>query len=292
MEPDYQSLVIKHGGIRAAARATGVSYTTLRERVYRQSAERFNTPKKVFFFTDTHDSPFQDKTHLYHIAKHIKDSKPDYIVHGGDFWDCASLCHHVPNESYKGRSKPTLKNDLDSLHEAAQILTEESGRTDFQYTIGNHENWLWQYQDKNPEVFGFAQEAFDTIFQSLGWTVHPYGRYVEIGGVNFIHAPMNLMGKPRGGENVAKMATTKAVRDVVFGHTHRFSHHQEAKDGNDEWIIAINGGCTMPDGYRPQYADKSPLGWYYGGVEFSIADGHIQHDVKQISLKELKERYG
>lgn len=286
---DYQDLITKHGGLRPASRATGIPYTSLREFAKRQSEEENRTPKRVFYFTDTHDTPWADKSHLYHIAKHIKDTQPDIIMHGGDLADFPSLCHHVGNDTHQGKKKTTLKMDLDSLHEAVQILTEESGRNDFQMTLGNHDHWLWRFEDKNPELFGFGQEAFETIFKSCGWKLHPYGKYVEIGGVNFIHAPLNLMGKHRGGENVAKLATTKAVKDVVFGHTHRFSHHQEAKDGNDEWVIALNAGCTMADGYRPDYA-IGPLGWYYGAVEFTISDNHIQ-DVAQISLRMLKERY-
>jgi predicted MPP superfamily phosphohydrolase len=284
-----RDLVTKYGGYRPASRATGIPYQTLRENYLKEIATEWNTPKRVFFMTDTHDCPNMDKSHLYHIAKHIKATKPDIIIHGGDMWDAASLCHHVDNKTYKARAKPSLKDDLDSLHEALQILTEESGRQDFHMTLGNHENWLWQFQDRNPELFGFAQDAFETIFKSVGWTLHPYGRYVDFGGVNFTHCPMNLMGKHRGGENTAKLAATRAVKDVVFGHTHRYCHHQEAKDGNDIWVIALNAGCTMPDGYRPDYA-IGPIGWFYGVVEFTIDNEHIT-DVSQISLKTLKERY-
>lgn len=283
---EARALEIKWGGIRPAARNSPYSYSVIHSAL--EAYER--TPKKVLYFTDTHDTPYQDKSHLYHIAKHIKDSKPDVIVHGGDLWDCLSLCHHVPNQSYKARRKPTLKQDLDSLHEAAQILTEESGRSDFHYTLGNHENWMYQFEDKNPEIFGFAQEAFDAIFKSLKWTVHPYTRYVDLYGVNFVHAPISIMGKPRGAENLAAISANKAVKDVVFGHTHRWADYKMAKDGNDVWIRAINGGCSMPDGYRPDYA-TGPLGWFYGLVEFTIEYGKIQDDVKQISLKTLRERY-
>lgn len=289
LDLDYLSLAIKHGGLRPASRATGIPYQTFRERHKKQSDALYQTPKSVFFFTDSHDDPYMDKTHLYHIARHIKATKPDIIMHGGDLWDAASLCHHVDNATYKARRKPTLKDDLTSLQETLEILTGESGRDDFQITLGNHENWLWQFEDKNPELFGFAQESFDALFKATGWTVHPYGRYVDIGGVNFTHCPLNLMGKHRGGENTAKLATTKAVQDVVFGHTHRFSHHQEAKDGNDVYVIALNAGCTMPEGYRPDYA-IGPLGWYYGAVEFVIQAGHITR-VKQVELSEMRELY-
>jgi predicted MPP superfamily phosphohydrolase len=291
MEVDYESLIVKHGGIRAAARALGMPHTSLQYKLAAHKLKTQSAAKRIFFFSDTHDTPTQDKAHLYHIAKHIKETKPDIIVHGGDLWDCVSLCHHVPNNSHKAKSKPTLKQDLDSLHEAAQILTEESGRNDFHFLLGNHENWMYQFEDKNPELFGFAQESFDAIFKSVGWTVYPYTRYVELGGINFVHAPINMMGKARAGENAAKQASTRAIKDVVFGHTHRWSYHREPKDGNDIWVTAINAGCTMPDGYRPDYA-VGPLGWYYGCLEFSTQDGQIQDDVSQVSLKLLRERYG
>ena len=82
---DYRELVTKHGGIRAAARAIGVPYTTFYGQIKRQLDEYSKAPKRVFYFTDTHDSPWMDKSHLYHIAKHIKNTNPDIIMHGGHY---------------------------------------------------------------------------------------------------------------------------------------------------------------------------------------------------------------
>lgn len=282
----YRELSSKYGGKRPTTQKTKIPYLRLTAQYEADLKKSFSNPVKVIAFGDTHDTPTQDKTHLHHIAKYIKDSKPELIVHTGDLWDCVSLCHHVPNSTYKGKFKPSLKDDLYSLEEAVAILTEVSGRRDWHMTLGNHEAWLWQFIDKNPELFGFAQDSFNDIFNKAGWTLYEYGRYVDFGGVNFVHAPMSIMGKPRGGENITKTVCNKSMCDTVFGHTHRFGHLQDPKDGNDVWVTAINTGCTMPDGYRPDYA-VGPLGWYYGIVEFTIDQGKIR-DVRQVSLEALR----
>lgn len=284
-----RQLIIEHGGIRAAARASGFDYHSL-YRAHNAFMDE-NQRHKVCVFSDVHVKIGLENDHLRWIGRWIKDSNPSFVINNGDYADLPSMCGHEPNETHRGKLKPALKADLDYFEECALMLTEESGRNDIVFVEGNHDGpRILRFEDSHPETVGLLFSRYEDVLRKAKWQRIPFGRDYNLLGVDFVHAPMNGMGRPSGGLTAVRNAAVKSVRDVVFSHTHKAGSHREPKRGNDQWITAVNTGCAMPIGYIPEYAIQGETGWWHGVVELIIQHGRIQ-DVSFISMETLRERY-
>jgi hypothetical protein len=85
------------------------------------------------------------------------------------------------------------------------------------YTKCNHRAWLWTFEDKHPELAGFAIGEFDEILATEGWSFSDYGEYYWLGGMAHVHVPLNLMGRPVGGQTAENTIGMQSTRDTVFG---------------------------------------------------------------------------
>ena len=114
-----------------------------------------------------------------------------------------------------------------------------------------------------------------------------------LGGVGFIHAPLNPMGKEYGGEASERQVANKSKIDIVFGHSHRAQDNRVSNisDTKNDFTRVVNVGCSMPQGHIESYARHSLTGWTYQVCEIGIWDNHIQ-EVKNISMKTLENSYG
>ena len=130
-------------------------------------------------------------------------------------------------------------------------------------------------------------------FAKYKWKVIPYGTYLMLGGVGFIHAPLNPMGKEYGGEASERQVANKSKIDIVFGHSHRAQDNRVSKISpiKNDFTRIINVGCALPYNHIESYAKHSLTGWTYQIVEIDIWGNHIM-EVKNISMKKLKKLYG
>ena len=111
-----------------------------------------------------------------------------------------------------------------------------------------------------------------------------------LGGVGFIHAPLNPMGKEYGGEASERQVANKSKIDIVFGHSHRERSWRASKLGRGNYVKIVNVGTAMNFGHIESYAINNANGWSYGISQLLLADGHIQgHNF--VSMIELKEKY-
>jgi hypothetical protein len=283
-----RDLVIKYGGLKPASRNSPYSFGTL-QRAYNEY--RKDSRKRVFIFSDTHNSPELETDHLFHIAKWIKDGKPDYVVCNGDFYDFNSLNSHDPNDTKKGQSKPSVKKDLEHLDLCMKIITENAERHDIIFCEGNHEGKrIRRFENDNPEMHEFVLDNYHASLKRHKWRVIPFGRYYNLEGVHFTHCPLNSMGKAVGGKNALRNVAMYSVNDTVFSHTHNHGVVREAKYGSNEWTTVVNTGAAMPVGYVQEYAiDGMSGGWSQNVVEIVIENGKIR-DVSFISMETLAER--
>lgn len=285
-----RELVIKYGGIRPAARNSEYSYGAI-SRAYNHLIKE-SASKRIFVFSDTHVSPELETDHLHWIAQWIKEGNPDFVVCNGDFGDFNSLNTHDPNDTQKGRLKPSIKEDLKHFDMCVQIITEKAGRSDIVFCEGNHEGKrIRRFENSNPEMHEFIMDAYLATFKRHHWRYVPFGRYYNIEGVDFTHAPINDRGQPAGGKNALRNIAMYSVRDVVFSHTHKHGFVREGKYGMNEWTTVVNTGCSMPIGYISEYAIDGMSGaWSHCVVELVIQDGKIR-DLSFVSMETLKERY-
>jgi hypothetical protein len=244
---------------------------------------------KVVWFTDAHNQPGMNTERFEWLAKLVNDTKPDYLIDGGDFDDLNSLCSYERNDSWSGKFKPTFLADLAASKEARDMLdTLVTHECEKHFIMGNHEDRLYQFENINPELYGMMQHAYEEIHAQ--WAITPYRGYLDIEGVDFTHVPMNGMNKPLGGDKCAVHVAVKSIRDCCFGHTHTYGYWEESKLGPNRSTTAICGGSFMPDKYVPKYAKGSSKGYWYGCHIVEISEGRIIGHTP-ITMRELKARY-
>ena len=246
---------------------------------------------RIVCIGDAHDSPaIPDKSRFEWMGKYIRETKPDMVIQIGDFATMDSLSAHTPNHTLDGKLKPSFENDMGSFNLALQAMQIDG--IDRHITLGNHERRLYAYENENPEMEGKLSATIDDILKHNGWTYSPYGMPYSVGGVSFVHACLNKLGKTYGGKNAEGGAIANdAIGDWVIGHSHVERRHRAPKLGHNNYIQIINVGCALPDQHIEDYAQHSLTGWSYGIADMSIQHGHVQ-DYHFVSMAALGERYG
>ena len=154
---------------------------------------------KVLCSGDSHDSPELSKERFTWFGKMIVDEKPDLVFHCGDFATFDSLNSHIKNDTLAAKLKPSFDEDLASMKEALAALhkpldeynakrreyKEKQYKPRFVITLGNHEDRVRTYGQKNPEVgMKFHAEVISTL-SAYGWEVIPYQQYWYLNDVAF-----------------------------------------------------------------------------------------------------------
>lgn len=249
--------------------------------------------RRVLAIGDAHDSPdIPDKSRFKWIGRHIREWAPDDVVDIGDSVTLDSLCSYVGNETYHGKLKPSFQADLDSYDKACEAQWNEcpDWKGNRYKTRGNHEDRLYSFENRHPEVWGMMQGEYRRIIERYSIDERDYGKFLFINGVGFIHTPMNVMGKPYGGKTMQPIAND-ATFDIVYGHTHKQGVLRVPKIGPQNYVKIINLGSAMPWGHIEDYAKLSTTGWWWGVVEMMIQGGHVVSE-NFIPMTELERRYG
>ena len=226
-------------------------------------------------------------------ARHGSQHKFDRVIQLGDWNTFDSVSRHERNETYGGRSKPTIEEDLANFEESLKAWNR--GRDPLwkpkqRVVEGNHEDRLFAYENNNPETWGTYTDRMRRSWLNAGWKTHPYGEILYADGVAFSHAPLGTMGRPITGKTAGARVSNELTVDYVHGHTHRFSATRVPKIGHKDSVLVIEAGCALPWGEIEPYAAKSMTGWWWGVVELTIRGGEIS-DWRAVSMKTLRLRY-
>ena len=249
---------------------------------------------KVCVIGDLHDAPAIPKERLRWLGKHIKNTKPDQVVQIGDFLSLDSCCWHIDNATMQARkNKGTFIDDIESFDVALGEFNKGLGnyKVKKHVTLGNHENRLWKWEDRNPEYYNIGKRELFKTLKKYGWTASEYGEFYFIDSVGFTHVPFNVMGREFGGTSVERNIGQSSLFDVVFGHTHKFNDVRSPKIGNSNYIRVVNVGCSLPMNHIESYAKLSTTGWFWGVVDLSIYNSKIQ-EVKTTTMDTLELTYG
>ncbi len=157
--------------------------------------------------------------------------------------------------------------------------------------LGNHEDRIWSFTNRTPEVAHLLTENLHTILTDRQWTYSPFGALHFIGGCAFVHSPLNRLGKPYGGKTCEQQIANDTLHDLVFGHTHIERRHKSVKIGAGKHVTVLNLGCALPDGHREPYLGHASDGWGYGVWDLTLERGQIQA-AQWIPMMVLGERYG
>lgn len=224
------------------------------------------------------------------VARLASQQKYSRVIQLGDWISADAVSRHERNETYKGKSKPLISEDMDNLVESLKAW--EHGRDpDYKpklhVTWGNHEDRYCQFEDKTPETYGVFSDQMKRTWQAYGWKSHPFGEIIYLDGVGFTHAPIGMMGATISGKTAGSRVCNELTTDLVHGHTHRFSVTRAPKIGPREHVTLIEAGCALPWGEIEKYAKHSMTGWWWGVVEITVRGGQIT-DHRAISMKSIR----
>lgn len=268
-----------------------------RVRIKALSSERFATSEepiyKVLAIGDHHDKPGRDKTRALWIGRHAAETSPSAIVSIGDWASLDSLSTHEAPGSQNDADRPAFHDDLDSLDESLSLFHRELpvGSIPVFHTHGNHEHRSHRAANRQPKLNGDMPVRLDNVFARYRWQTRPFGEFLDLYGVDFVHCPLNVMGREMGGENVERNIGNKSMRSLVFGHTHRANVMNITKVGQQRKLTIVNLGTSMPWGAVEKYNGLSMTGWSWGVFELRIQAGQIL-SAKHFDMIELEERYG
>ena len=244
---------------------------------------------RITVIGDLHVAPGQDLSRLKWIARHIGDRQPDYIIQIGDWASFDSVSTHDPLGSVKAKHRPSLRQDLDCLHESLRIFDTEMGpsTTPRLITLGNHEHRVRRYEELRSELEDSVWLEVLQSFARFRWQTHDFGKVAFVGGVGFVHVPMNRIGKPHSSPNI--MANNLA-HDLVKGHSHVPTYLSLPKIGEARGVTLIDVGTSMAHGHIEPYARLSQTGWWWGVHDIVLRDGRID-DFSRVSMRTLEQRY-
>jgi len=263
--------------------------------VYRvqQRRSKPDETKRVLAIGDCHDGPnMPDKQRFFAMGRYAKENNIDQIVQIGDFASIDSLNRFDGNDTVKGKQKPSFGQDMKSFQEAVRAFHRglDGLKIPKHVTLGNHEDRIWSYTNKNPEIVEMLDQILFATLDDYGWTYSPYGEFFFIGDVGFTHAPLNTMGKAYGGMQSENQIARDALHDIIYGHTHKRLDKTFPKIG-DQYITIINLGTSLPQGHIEEYAKHTLTGWSYGVYDIQIKDGKIDQRT-WIPMNNLIDGYG
>lgn len=181
------------------------------------------------------------------------------VVLLGDNMDCVNISRHTEGKP-RLRTRGGIARDFSQFNRDILLPLESkiAPGTEKVFFLGNHEDWLEQWLDKNPEFEGMV--SFDTCLKlsERGWEVVPQGEHREVGKAYLVHG--DGVGS---GMHVAKKLVDSFCATAIMGHVHTASMHTKVSQvkSKDKWV-----GYTLPTlgTVSPKYAKGRPNAFVHG----------------------------
>lgn len=218
--------------------------------------------------------PYHDKEAFNSICNFIKDQKPDIIGLGGDWLDL-SIVSHWNTDKERERAGRTLYKDYDGLNKDVITKLEKlSNWSDKFYLTGNHEDFIEQYIDKNPQLEGLIEFDECLNLKKRGWKVVPLNDHYQIGKMSFIH------GFYTNQYHAKKTIDTWGDDSCIFyGHVHDIQSQTVVFRGA-HGLPRMAQSCGCLCNKNPDYLKNKPNKWVHAFLFFTIrADGTFTHFV-------------
>ena len=172
--------------------------------------------------------PYEDKRAYQLMLDVAVDTvRPDGIYILGDYADFYSVNSHGKSPSMLSQ----LKDEVFEVHERLKELVKLFPDAKKVFIEGNHCYRLERYiKSKCPDLFDLLTIPELFKLDEYGFDFVPYGPNQKVSVLNSSlyarHEPIS------GGVHVAHGTVVKAMKSVIFGHTHRIQESQ---------IVTING---------------------------------------------------
>lgn len=159
--------------------------------------------------------PETDFPTLRAILDFCRRNRVGLFVLGGDNLHCESVSRHSKGKP-KYRTLGQMKRELDGfrryvLEPLERVLPKNCEKI---WLTGNHEDWLAQMFEEQPELEGLIDFCQYLQLEKRGWTVLKQGEHFKKGHLKWIH------GDVLGGSNHINKALNTFVENLVYGHFH------------------------------------------------------------------------
>lgn len=202
--------------------------------------------KRIGILSDIH-FPYYDKEALNAAIGYLRKWKPDCILLNGDVIDC----YHLSRFERDPRQR-SFKYELDMLRLFVQKLNTLFPKTRIVFRCGNHElRYESHILNRIPELVELELFSFENVISAkqLGIEVVGNKRIIMAGKLNIVHGHEFARGFAAP-VNPARGFFLKAKNNVLGGHHHQISSHQE-QDINGNVTGAWSTGCLCE--LHPKY---------------------------------------
>ena len=107
--------------------------------------------EKILVLPDVHLTQDSYSNYYGMVKNFMRDFKPHETIILGDFMNCDSLSHWNENNKKELEDKRYQK-ECDFANQELDYIQRYSRRV--VYLEGNHEYWVYQYLEKNPNLIG------------------------------------------------------------------------------------------------------------------------------------------
>jgi predicted phosphodiesterase len=236
--------------------------------------------KRVGILSDIH-FPYYDKSALDKAIGHLRKWKPDAILLNGDIVDMYQLSSFERDPRQR-----SFKYELDMLRNFVIQLKKIFPKTRIVYRLGNHE---MRYESKIlqrlPELVDLELFTFESVISAkeLGIEVVGNKRIIMAGKLNIVHGHEFARGFAAP-VNPARGFFLKAKNNVLGGHHHQISSHQE-QDINGNIVGAWSTGCLCE--LHPRYMPINNWSTGFATVEVEKGGAFTVNNHKIINGKVL-----
>jgi hypothetical protein len=261
----------QHGSKAAAARALGISPSTLKDRL--TASERPNLAIKgrkelevdngvVIVFSDAHYWPGGASTAHRALVHFCRKLKPSAVICNGDAIDGSAISRHPP---IGWESCPSVKEELEVCQERLGQIVDASEQATLVWLLGNHdarfETRLAAVAPEFRDVHGIHLKDHFPAWD-CGWSL-------------FINGDVVIKHRFKGGTHAPFNNTLHSGLSTVTGHLHSakvtpFSDYRGTRYG-------VDTGC-LADPYHPAfqgYCEDNPRNWRSGFCVLTFLDGSL-----------------
>lgn len=248
---------------------------------------------------DGHTHPEDDFSRFSQLGSMILEEKPKTLIIGGDLGRVDSMSGHGDTPSV------TFRQDLEAMHYAIGLMLNpllewNRRRSDSRHRPhnmrivwleGNHEERARRVAKEDPHGFASLVDWEDPFGFSRWWDEkYPYGKVVNVNGIDYTHVPRNKMGTPMAATTILK----QTGRHMIYGHNHTMQLLTTPVSGSDNGVrMTLCAPCFMPDQSLEPYAQNNQNGWVYGILRVRPRGSPtLPFSFDYLSMVDLEEMYG
>ena len=211
--------------------------------------------------------PHHNKPSINGIKKLCEDIKFDGLILPGDNQNFDAI-DHWKKEKGKHRSlegkrlkKEYAAFDQDVLTPFEKLIKRRAEKV---YMFGNHEAWVDEAIDKNPQGEGYWEIDNNLHLTKRGWKIVPYPQIYKLGKLRIIHGVYT-------NQYHAKKTVEAYERNIAYGHCHTcqsFTKVTPERESHSAHCL----GCLCD--LNPDYMRGRPNKWTHGfGIVYLWENG-------------------